>query len=98
MKVDKLQQRLRKDRPMVTISMRMPEDVVTDLKRMAPLLGFSGYQPLIRTYVGQGLRADLERFENNLEVADFIESLRKQGVNEAIIVSAMADAGIAVEK
>lgn len=32
---------------MVTISMRMPEDVVEDLKRVAPLLGFSGYQPLI---------------------------------------------------
>ena len=95
MKMDKLQQRLRKDRPMVTISMRVPEDVVEDLKRIAPLLGFSGYQPLIRAYIGQGLRADLERFDNNLEVADFIESLRKQGVNEEIIASAMAEAGIA---
>lgn len=79
---------------MVTISMRVPEDVVEDLKRIAPLLGFSGYQPLIRAYIGQGLRADLERFDNNLEVADFIESLRKQGVNEEIIASAMAEAGI----
>ncbi|MCL4261794.1 MAG: BrnA antitoxin family protein [Anaerolineae bacterium] len=96
MKMDKLQQRLRKDRPMVTISMRIPEDVVEDLKRIAPLMGFSGYQPLIRTYIGQGLRVDLERFENNLEVADFIESLRRQGVNEEIITSAMTDAGLAV--
>jgi hypothetical protein len=94
MKMDKLQRRLRKDRPMVTISMRIPEDVVEDLKRIAPLLGFSGYQPLIRTYIGQGLRVDLERFENNLEVADFIESLRRQGVNEEVITSAMAEAGI----
>ena len=95
MKMDKLKQRLRKNRPMVTISMRMPEDVVEDLKRIAPLLGFSGYQPLIRAYVGQGLRTDLERFESNLEVVDFIESLRKQGVQEEIIASAMAEAGIA---
>jgi len=37
----------------------MPEDVVKELKRVAPLLGFSGYQPLIRAYIGQGLRKDL---------------------------------------
>jgi hypothetical protein len=41
---------------MTTISMRFPVDVLDDLKRVAPLLGFSGYQPLIRAYVGQGLR------------------------------------------
>jgi len=33
---------------MVTITLRMPEDVIEDLKRVAPVLGFSGYQPLIR--------------------------------------------------
>jgi len=50
---------------MTTISLRMPEDVVVLLKHVAPLLGFSGYQPLIRAYVGQGLRQDLERLEQN---------------------------------
>lgn len=50
---------------MATISIQMPEDVVEDLKRMAPVLGFSGYQPLIRAYIGQGLRQDLERFDRN---------------------------------
>lgn len=45
-------------------TIRMPEDVIEDLKRIAPLLGFSGYQSLIRAYIiGQGLRVDLERFE-----------------------------------
>jgi len=48
MKRNDLQKRLRKDRPMVTITLRMPEDVIEDLKRVAPVLGFSGYQPLIR--------------------------------------------------
>jgi hypothetical protein len=61
MKMDQLRERLRKDRPMTTISLRMPEDVVEELKKIAPLLGFSGYQPLIRAYIGQGLRQDLER-------------------------------------
>ena len=42
-------------------TIRMPEDVIEDLKRVAPLLEFSGYQPLAHTYLEQGLRADLER-------------------------------------
>ncbi len=94
MKMDKLKQRLQKNRAMVTITMRIPEDILKDLKRVAPLLGFSGYQPLMRAYVGQGLRTDLEQLENNLEVADLIESLRRHGVNDEIIESAMTEAGL----
>ena len=94
MKMDKLKQRLQKDRAMVTITMRIPEDVLEDLKRVAPLLGFSGYQPLMRTYIGQGLRTDLERLENDLEVADLIESLRRHGVNDEVIQAAMAEVGL----
>ena len=75
---------------MATISMRIPEDVIEDLKRMAPLLGFSGYQPLIRAYVGQGLRKDLDRLERNPGLERMVESLRRQGVDERIINSAIA--------
>jgi hypothetical protein len=32
---------------MTTIAIRMREDVIEDLKQVAPLLGFSGYQPLL---------------------------------------------------
>lgn len=92
MKINELQQRLRQDRPMVTISMRMPEDVLDDLKRVAPLLGFSGYQPLMRAYIGQGLRADLERLDSLLDVPELLESLRRQGVREEILESAVAEA------
>lgn len=91
MKTSDLKKRLRKDRPMITISLRMPEDVVEDLKRVAPRLGFSGYQPLLRTYVGQGLRHDLERLEGEVELSDFIESLSRHGVDEALIAEAMAE-------
>ncbi len=66
MKIEKLKKRLDKNRPMTMVTIRMPEDVVEDLKCIAPVLGFSGYQPLIRGYIGQGLRADLERLENNI--------------------------------
>ena len=94
MKLNDLQKRLHKDRPMVTISLRMPQDVVEDLKRVAPRLGFSGYQPLMRAYIGQGLRADLERLEAGPDVAELVESLRRQGVQEEVIVSALAEARI----
>jgi hypothetical protein len=53
MKIEKLKKRLDRNRPMTVVTLRMPEDVIEDLKRVVPLLGFSGYQPLIRTYVGQ---------------------------------------------
>jgi len=69
----------------------MPEDVVDDLKRIAPKLGFSGYQPLLRAYVGQGLRRDLERLEGDVELSEFIESLARHGVDETVIAEAMAE-------
>jgi hypothetical protein len=55
------------------------------------LLGFSGDQPLIRAYVGQGLRQDLERLEQNPGLDRFVESLRRHGVPEEIINSAFAE-------
>lgn len=75
---------------MVSVTLRMPEDVIDDLKQVAPLMGFSGYQPLIRAYVGSGLRNDLERLENR-DVAELVACLKKRGVNEAIIEEALAE-------
>lgn len=92
MKLNELKQRLRKDRPMTTVTLRVPQDVVEDLKRIAPRLGFSGYQPLIRAYIGQGLRADLARLEQTPELTTLIESLRRQGVEDTVLATAMAEA------
>ena len=92
MNINKLTQRLQKDRPLTMVSIRMPNDVVDDLKRVAPMLGLSGYQALIKAYIGQGLRTDLERLEGGVELSALIESLRKKGVKEEIITSAMAEA------
>ncbi len=50
---DRTARRLDRDGPMTTISLRMPEDVIDDLKQIAPALGFTGYQPLMRSYIGQ---------------------------------------------
>jgi hypothetical protein len=51
---------LAKDRPSKHISIRIPLDVLEDLKRIAPTKGMGGYQALIKFYIGQGLRKDLE--------------------------------------
>ena len=82
---------------MTTISLRIPEDVVEDLKEIAPRLGIAGYQALIRAYIGQGLRADLERLSQNPEVANLVESLRRHGVKDEIIASAIAEVKRSVE-
>lgn len=52
---------LHNDRSTKHISIRIPEDVLEDLKRVAPLKGMSGYQALIKFYIGQGLRKDLRK-------------------------------------
>ncbi|MEL7521435.1 MAG: hypothetical protein AAFV85_28150 [Cyanobacteria bacterium J06634_6] len=88
MKPEALKKRLKRDRPMTTVTIRMPEDVIEDLKRIAPLLGFSGYQPLARTYIGQGLRSDLERLENDT-VSSLIESLKRHGVGDDVLQEAL---------
>jgi len=93
MNINELKNRLRRDRPMKTITVRIPEDVLEDLKRMAPRLGFSGYQPLMRAYIGQGLRADLARFEEDAsEMSRVLDGLRRHGVDDEVIASVVAEA------
>jgi hypothetical protein len=88
MKLEALKQRLDKNRPMTNVTLCILADVVEDLKKVAPLLGFSGYQPLIRAYIGQGLRVDLERFESETVTA-LIASLKRRGVSDALIEEAL---------
>jgi hypothetical protein len=91
MKITDLRKRLRKERPMTSVTLRMPEDVIEDLKRIAPSLGFSGYQPLMRAYIGHGLRRDLERFEGPADVGRIVKSLRRHGVSDQVIKSAVEE-------
>ncbi len=88
---ERIQLRLKADRPMTVISIRIPEDVIEDLKEIAPSLGFSGYQPLIRAYIGQGLRKDMARLESS-QFQVLAESLRKHGIDDHVISAAIAEA------
>ena len=90
---DRVWRRLRSDRPMTTISIRIPEDVIEDLKDIAPALGYSGYQPLIRAYIGRGLRKDLDRLENS-RAQVLAESLRKRGMSDSMIAEVIEEAKV----
>ncbi len=85
--------RLRSDRPMSTISIRIPRDVIDDLKDIAPALGYSGYQPLIRAYIGRGLRKDLEKLDRSPGQA-LAESLRRRGISDSVIAEVIAEAKV----
>lgn len=88
---ERVRRRLNPDRQMTSISMRLPQDVIEDLKEIAPALGFSGYQPLIRAYIGQGLRRDQARMEHS-QVQILTESLRKRGLADQAISEVIAEA------
>ena len=88
---ERIKRNLRRDRPMATISIRIPENVIEDLKEIAPKLGFSGYQPLIRAYIGQGLRKDLIRL-GRPELAELEMSLKRHGVKAEVISSILGEA------
>ena len=89
---DLIQTRLQKDRPMTMISLRVPVDVIEDLKEIAPKLGFTGYQALIKAYIGEGLRKHLEEFRANalaesseLRHRRLLEGLLRHGVAPEVI-------------
>ncbi len=85
-----LKKSLDKDRVMTSITLSMPVVVVDDLKKVALFLGFSGYQVLLKAYVGQGLREDLEKLDND-SVTALVTSLKKHCVSENTINEALAD-------
>ena len=90
---ERLRDRMQRQRVMTSISLRIPENVIEDLKEIAPSLGFTGYQSLIKAYISEGLRKDLQRLDGS-QVQALTESLRKQGVADELISAAIEDAGL----
>lgn len=88
---EKLKKRLRKDRPMVSVTLRMPQDVVDSLKTIAPLKGMAGYQSLLKAYVSEGLRRD-EEVHLYGATGRLLEALKRLGVAPEVIEAAARDA------
>jgi len=87
MLTDRLKKRLAKDRPMTTITLRIPVDVVESLKEIAPHKGLSGYQTLLKSYISEGLRRDEAEFSGG-QTARLVEALKRRGVSEEVLEEA----------
>lgn len=83
MKTTEFNERLRKDRSIMAITVRMPEDVIHNLKIVAAALEFSSDEALIRYYIGQGLRVDLE-------------NLKRQGVPNLVFDKAIKETSASI--
>lgn len=88
---EKLKTRLAKDRPMTSITVRVPVDVVESLKAIAPHKGMSGYQALLKAYISEGLRRDETVYVFG-PAARLAEALKKRGVDAALIEEAAREA------
>jgi hypothetical protein len=87
---DRIKARLTRDRPMTSITLRIPVDVVDSMKEIAPQRGFSGYQALLKAYIGEGLRHDEAQFAFG-PAARLIEILKKRGVPESMLEDAIRE-------
>lgn len=85
-----LKMRLRKRRPVTSITLRIPVDVVDSLKSIAPNKGFSGYQTLLKAYISEGLRRDEVAFAPDA-FGRLARALKKHGVSKKVLDDAMRD-------
>ena len=88
---ERLKTRLQKNRPMTSITLRIPEDVVESLKSITPHKGFTGYQALLKAYISEGLRRD-EALHVFGPAARLAEALKKRGVPAKLIEEAVLEA------
>jgi hypothetical protein len=84
---ERIKTRLSKNRPTTTISLNIPCDVLDSLEEIAALKGFEGYQGLVRSYIGEGLRRDEARYVFS-PTARLFEALKKRGVPTEVIEEA----------
>ena len=87
---ERLKKRLAKSRPMTSITLRIPVDVVDSLKEIVPLKGVNGYQTLLKAYISDGLRLDEAKFSHG-QTARLIEALKKRGVSDEVLDAAIRD-------
>ena len=78
------------DRPMVSITIDIPADVVDSLRRITSITEFPEYQELIKSYINEGLRRDEYRY-SGISIARFIEALKQNGVPDIVIQQATRD-------
>lgn len=88
---DRLKSRLSKNRPMTSITLRIPVDVVESMKTIAPQRGITGYQTLLKLYLSEGLRRDEAAF-NPTATDRLVEALKRHGVSQQVLDEATREA------
>jgi hypothetical protein len=88
---DTLKKRLAKERPLTSITLRVPVDVIESLKAMAPHKGYRGYQTLLKSYISEGLRRD-EAAHASDAIERLTRALKKRGVPKEVLDQALRDA------
>jgi hypothetical protein len=89
---ERLKTRLKKDREMTSITLRIPVDVVESMKTFAPLRGFTGYQTLLKSYISEGLRRDETLMASDGATLRLIDALKKRGISEDVLAEAVKEA------
>jgi hypothetical protein len=95
---ERIRRNLRPNKPMTLISLRLPEDVIDDLKEIAPTLGFGGYQALIRAYISNGLRLHLAQQESDRARSAMMEEFSRKLVAQGVPVKAIKEATAQMER
>lgn len=90
MPIERLKKRMKNERLMKSVTLRIPVDVMESVKEVATNKGFSGYQALLKTYINEGLRKDKEQY-CGISTARLIEALKNRGVPKRIIEEATWD-------
>ena len=88
-----LKKRLAKTRPVTSIPLRIPVDVVDSLKSIAPQKGFTGYQTLLKAYISEGLRRD-EATSAPDAIERLTRALKKHGVSKKVLDDARRDVAV----
>ena len=90
MLTDKLKKRLKADRAMTSITLRIAQDVIESLKAIAPMKGMSGYQTLLKAYISEGLRRDEAEYLSDT-TQRLAEALKARGVDPRLVEEAVRD-------
>ncbi|MEJ7137042.1 hypothetical protein [Amphibiibacter pelophylacis] len=89
---DTLKTRLDKNRAMISITVRVPVDVIDSMKAIAPQRGMAGYQTLLKSYLSEGLRRDEALFAVSDTQMRLLAALRRRGVPQELLDEVVQEA------
>jgi hypothetical protein len=89
-----LKARLRTDRPMTSVTLRLPVDALESMEIIASKKGFSGYQTLLKYYLSEGLRRDEAQFLSNPDTR-LVEKLIQHGIDKEVLEEAVRELNMA---